>query len=46
MGAVERGSGSQGGGGIMDALRESMAEGVPMICTPFFSDQMGNVRYV
>ncbi|XP_078170503.1 UDP-glycosyltransferase 76B1-like [Carex rostrata] len=25
---------------------ESIAEGVPMICTPFFSDQMGNTRYV
>ncbi|KAF3334593.1 DIMBOA UDP-glucosyltransferase BX9-like protein [Carex littledalei] len=25
---------------------ESIAEGIPMICTPFFSDQMGNTRYV
>ncbi|KAJ3704562.1 hypothetical protein LUZ61_008267 [Rhynchospora tenuis] len=25
---------------------EALTEGVPMICTPFFSDQMGNTRYM
>ncbi|KAG1337801.1 UDP-glycosyltransferase 76F1 [Cocos nucifera] len=25
---------------------ESMSEGIPMLCKPYFSDQMGNARYV
>ncbi|KAJ4821743.1 UDP-Glycosyltransferase superfamily protein [Rhynchospora pubera] len=25
---------------------EALTEGVPVICTPFFSDQMGNTRYM